>query len=116
NKAEALAAQFAAYGNVGASGFAALEGPFDWIINATSASLQGDLPPLPAGTVAAQSWCYDLMYGNEPTTFCSWAQEQGAHKVLDGLGMLVEQAAEAFWLWRGVRPETAPVLRLLRAG
>lgn len=115
SRAEELAAQFASYGNTSASNFADVHGSFDWVINATSASLQGDLPPLPQGLITAQSWCYDLMYANEPTIFCRWARGQGAKQVLDGLGMLVEQAAEAFWLWRGLRPDTAPVLKLLRA-
>jgi shikimate dehydrogenase len=116
SKAEELATLFSAHGRVAACGFAALQGQsFDWVLNATAASLQGELPPLPAGLVRTHSWCYDLMYGNEPTIFCRWAEQHGAHQALDGLGMLVEQAAEAFWLWRGVRPDTAPVLRLLRA-
>lgn len=115
SKAEELEALFKAHGNVAATGFDGLKGQgFDWILNATAASLQGELPPLPAGLINAQGWCYDLMYGSEPTIFCRWAEKQGAHRALDGLGMLVEQAAEAFWLWRGVRPDTAPVLRQLR--
>ncbi len=115
SKAEELAQLFAAHGQVAACGFEGLKGQrFDWVLNATAASLQGELPPLPAGLVHAQSWCYDLMYGSEPTIFCRWAEAQGAHKALDGLGMLVEQAAEAFWLWRGVRPDTAHVLAEIR--
>lgn len=117
SKAEELAQLFRVHGTVAACGFEALHGQrFDWVLNATAASLQGELPPLPAGLVHAQSWCYDLMYGNEPTIFCRWAQQNGAFKALDGLGMLIEQAAEAFWLWRGVRPDTAPVLADLRKG
>jgi shikimate dehydrogenase len=115
SKAEELAALFSSHGKVTACGFEELQGQsFDWVINATAASLQGELPPLPAGLLHPQSWCYDLMYGSEPTIFCRWAEQQGARHALDGLGMLVEQAAEAFWLWRGVRPDTAPVLRSLR--
>jgi shikimate dehydrogenase len=117
SKAEELAMLFSKHGSISAGGFADLRGQcFDWVINATAASLQGELPPLPAGLLHKQSWCYDLMYGSEPTIFCRWAQQHGAHKAVDGLGMLVEQAAEAFWLWRGVRPDTAPVLAQLRAG
>lgn len=117
SKAEELATRFTRHGSVSAVGFDALQGQtFDWVLNATAASLQGELPPLPDGLLHKQSWCYDLMYGSEPTIFCRWAQKQGAHKTLDGLGMLVEQAAESFWLWRGVRPDTAPVLAQLRAG
>ncbi|MFO1371621.1 MAG: shikimate dehydrogenase, partial [Candidatus Competibacteraceae bacterium] len=68
------------------------------------------------GVLANDGWCYDLMYGSEPTAFVRWGQEQNAIRSLDGLGMLVEQAAEAFQLWRGVRPETQPVIAALRGG
>lgn len=116
-KAEELAALFKPHGTVTSCGFDGLKGQrFDWVINATAASLQGELPPLPDDLLAANSWCYDLMYSTDPTIFCRWAKEHGASRALDGLGMLVEQAAEAFWLWRGVRPDTAPVLALLRGG
>ena len=71
------------------------------------------MPPLPAGLLAENGNCYDLAYGNEPTAFVRWALEQHAAKSLDGLGMLVEQAAEAFFIWRGVRPKTKPVIDLL---
>lgn len=113
-KAEALAHLFADEGAVIAAGFAALQGPFDLVINGTSASLQGELPPLPAGLFAPDALAYDMMYGAEPTVFLRWASAQGA-RTRDGLGMLVEQAAEAFQLWRGLRPATAPVLSTLRA-
>ena len=86
---------------------------FDLVINATSASLQGELPPLPADAFAAGALAYDMMYGRIPTPFLAYAAAHGA-KTSDGLGMLVEQAAESFLLWRGVRPETAPVIALLR--
>jgi len=113
-KAQLLAQLFADLGPISGCGFAAIEGPFDLIINGTSASLQGGLPPLPAGVLAPAGWCYDLMYGAEPTPFMRWAQQQGAAKILDGLGMLVEQAAESFYIWRGVRPQTAPVIAEIR--
>lgn len=114
-KADELAQVFAPHGKITACGFDALSGQqFDWVINATAASLQGELPPLPETLLASDAWCYDLMYAKEPTVFCRWATRQGAVRSLDGLGMLVEQAAEAFWLWRGVRPQTAGVLQLLR--
>ncbi len=87
---------------------------FDWLINATSASLQGQLPDLPASLLKPGAWCYDLMYASTETPFCAWAKKAGAAKALDGLGMLVEQAAESFFLWRGVRPQTAAVLANLR--
>ena len=88
---------------------------FDLILNATSASLSGQLPPLPTGLLAAGGNCYDLAYGNEPTAFVRWGLENHAAKSLDGLGMLVEQAAEAFFIWRGVRPKTRPVIELLNS-
>ncbi len=113
-KAEQLAALFSDEGPVTACSFAELAGQsFDLVINGTSASLQGEMPPLPAGLLAAGSHAYDMMYGAEPTVFLRWAQEEGA-QVRDGLGMLVEQAAEAFFLWRQVRPDTREVLAHLR--
>ncbi len=114
--AEALAEAFADLGPVRGCGFEALTGErFDVVINGTAASLQGEVPPLPAGILAAGAVCYDMMYGKEPTPFMRWADTAGAGQVLDGLGMLVEQAAESFYLWRGVRPATAPVIAALRA-
>lgn len=121
SKAETLAAGFAALASghgvqsLQACGFDGLAGQtFDWVFNATSASLQGDLPPLPDDLVTPASWCYDLMYSSELTPFCQWAQDRGVMQVMDGLGMLVEQAAESFALWRGVRPQTADILASLR--
>ena len=90
--------------------------PFDLIINATAAGLDGAVPDLPADCLAPGGWTYDLLYGDQPTPFCRWGQARGAAQALDGLGMLVEQAAESFWLWRQVRPSTAPVIQWLRAG
>jgi shikimate dehydrogenase len=92
------------------------EQQFDLVINGTSASLQGDLPPLPDSLIDpdAGTACYDMLYGAEPTPFMQWAAERGA-LVSDGLGMLVGQAAESFALWRGVRPETAAVIADIRA-
>lgn len=87
---------------------------FDLIINGTSASLQGDIPPIAATAVSAHTQAYDMMYAAVQTPFCRWALTQGAARAVDGLGMLVEQAAEAFLIWRGVRPDTAPVIELLR--
>ncbi|MCK5640064.1 MAG: shikimate dehydrogenase, partial [Gammaproteobacteria bacterium] len=87
---------------------------FDLVINGTSASLQGEVPPLPDGILAEGAGCYDMMYGAEPTAFMAWASEHRAAYSVDGLGMLVEQAAESFLLWRGVRPETSPVIQALR--
>ncbi|MES2604528.1 MAG: shikimate dehydrogenase [Pseudomonadota bacterium] len=116
SKAQELANLFGSYGKVRGCGFDALVAQqFDWVINASAASLQGELPPLPDALLDKDAWCYDLMYAKEPTIFCQWATQHGAHRSLDGLGMLVEQAAESFWLWRGVRPATAGVLASLRA-
>ncbi|WP_434696370.1 shikimate dehydrogenase [Pseudomonas sp. Z1-14] len=114
-KAELLAELFADLGPVSASGFDWLREPVDLIINATSASLSGDVPPIAGSLIEpGKTFCYDMMYGKEPTSFCRWAEEHGAAVVMDGLGMLAEQAGEAFFLWRGVRPDTAPVLTELR--
>jgi len=114
-KAEALARQFSDLAAVDAGDFAKTTGrQFDAVINATSASLAGETLPLPAGIFAAGSLAYDMMYGKGETPFLILARAQGAEKLADGLGMLVEQAAEAFLVWRGVRPDSAPVLAALR--
>lgn len=97
-----------------ACGFEQATGPFDLIINGTSASLQGDLPPVPASVIGGATVAYDMMYSLNVTTFNQWALDQGAQQVFDGLGMLVEQAAESFNVWRGLRPRTAPVIEALR--
>lgn len=97
-----------------ACGFAVPAEPFDVIINGTSASLQGDLPPLSPNVIGADTVVYDMMYSLTTTTFNQWALDQGAHRVYDGLGMLVEQAAEAFRIWRGIRPQTSAVMDELR--
>ncbi|MES2901727.1 MAG: shikimate dehydrogenase [Pseudomonadota bacterium] len=94
--------------------FAALEGEFDLVVNATSASLAGAMPPLPAGVFSTGTLALDMMYGNKPSLFMEFASQRGA-SVRDGLGMLVEQAAEAFAVWRGLRPDTADLLKNLRA-
>ncbi|HEY9237423.1 MAG TPA: shikimate dehydrogenase [Burkholderiaceae bacterium] len=114
-KAEALTRLFADLGPVLASGFDWIDAPVDLIINGTSASLAGELPPIsPSLIQPGHTVCYDMMYAKEPTAFNRWAAEHGAARTLDGLGMLVEQAAEAFFVWRGVRPDSAPVLAELR--
>lgn len=112
-KAQQLAEDFADLGPIKGGGFDTPEGAFDVVINGTSASLSGDLPPLPDGLFANGAWAYDMMYGAEPTVFLQWAGPRGA-KLLDGLGMLVEQAAESFYLWCNQRPDTAPVRAMLR--
>ena len=115
DKAHALATHFSAHGAVQGCDYAELAGrSFDLVINATSASLAGELPPLPPGVFATGSLAYDMMYGKGDTPFMAHARTQGAARVADGLGMLVEQAAEAFFVWRGVRPDGVPVMTLLR--
>ncbi|MCK9467799.1 MAG: shikimate dehydrogenase [Porticoccaceae bacterium] len=115
-KALELAGAFSELGVVEGCGYEGLAGrSFEVVINGTSASLAGDLPPLPEDLLAPGARCYDMAYGREPTVFMAWAERHGAAAVADGLGMLVEQAAEAFLLWRGVRPETVPVIEALRA-
>lgn len=116
-RGQALARAFADLGDVRACSFEALNGNhYDLIINATSAGLQGELPPLPEHLLNDGGCCYDLVYGDTPTVFMRWAAAHAAWAVSDGLGMLVEQAAESFSLWRGVRPHTRPVIEALRAG
>jgi shikimate dehydrogenase len=112
-KATALAADFADLGEVGGGGFDEVTGQFDLVVNGTSASLAGDLPPLPDDLFAGRATAYDMMYGAEPTVFLRWAAAHGARGI-DGLGMLVEQAAESFFLWRNKRPETGQVRAALR--
>jgi shikimate dehydrogenase len=114
DKAIRLAEEFQGLGAVKGLSFDELNGlKFDLILNATSASLSDQLPPLPEKLLAETGCCYDLAYGNEPTPFVRWGINHHAAKSLDGLGMLVEQAAEAFFIWRGVRPKTRPVIELL---
>jgi shikimate dehydrogenase len=137
DKAYQLAALFSAHGPIQGSSYIALAGSeFDCVINATSSSLADSLPPLPRGerasllsspnssfSIAENTKCggifapnalaYDMMYGKE-TPFLIFAKEQGAARLADGLGMLVEQAAESFFLWRTIRPDTAPVIAKLR--
>lgn len=118
SKAQGLAEMFAENGNINACGFDEL-GPestarFDIIINGTSASLSGELPPIGQACVQANTKVYDMVYGAEPTAFMRWASELGAKDVSDGLGMLVGQAAESFLIWRGAKASIDPVIQLLR--
>ncbi|KAB7624400.1 shikimate dehydrogenase [Alkalilimnicola sp. S0819] len=114
-RAEELAAHFQGQVPVQGMGYPALAGEtFDIVINATSAGLSGELPPLPEALLAAGAGCYDMVYAAEPTAFVRWARARNAGFACDGLGMLVEQAAESFRLWRGAMPDTAPVIALLR--
>jgi len=114
-KAVELARLFCDLGHTEGCGLDDVAGQhFDLIINATAASLAGQVPALPASIVTRNSWCYDMMYGDRPTAFMGWARQRGAARCLDGLGMLVEQAAESFYLWRTVRPDTRPVIQEIR--
>lgn len=116
SKADELQQRFSRYGVVMSNDYADLRGQqFDLVINSTSASLKGELPALPPGVFADGALAYDMMYGTARTPFLKFAQEQGAARLADGLGMLVEQAAESFFVWRGVRPKTAPVIEMLKS-
>jgi len=115
HKAHDLAQQFAAFGPVRGSDYAGLAGDrYDVIINATSSSLNDALPPLPPRLFVPGALAYDMMYGKGLTPFLAFAEANHAQVLADGLGMLVEQAAEAFYVWRGVRPETQSVISMLR--
>lgn len=114
-KAYALATGLIGFGPVAGCGLGELQGmAFDLIINGTAAGLNGNIPEIPDTILAAGGWCYDMFYSNEATAFQQWGRDHQAVRAIDGLGMLVEQAAESFWLWRDILPETAPVIRLLR--
>jgi shikimate dehydrogenase len=113
-KAERLAEHFGGAGiPVYACGFEDLRGEFDLVINAISSGLHGELPPLPDRLFTARGCAYDMLYGSSPPPFVSWA-ERRALRTSDGLGMLVEQAAESWFIWRQSRPDTTRVLRELR--
>ncbi|MDD5242351.1 MAG: shikimate dehydrogenase [Sulfuricella sp.] len=115
-KAVELTQHFAPYGSIEGGDYARLAGrQFDIVINATSASLSDQLPPLPAGVFATGALAYDMMYGKGLTPFLQFAKNNGAAFLADGLGMLVEQAAESFLLWRGIRPQTQPVIAQLKS-
>lgn len=117
SKARDLVKAFAGDGELSARGFDELaDASFDIVINGTSASLNATVPPIPASVFADDALAYDLMYSTGATVFQSWSRDHGVKRSLDGLGMLVEQAAEAFCIWRGVRPETQPVINMLRGG
>ncbi|PIE41350.1 MAG: shikimate dehydrogenase [Gammaproteobacteria bacterium] len=114
-KALQLAEDFSAYGPIKGEAFSWLKGEFDWIINGTAASLQGEVPPLHESIITNKTCCYDMMYSKETTAFNQWALNHGAAFACDGIGMLVEQAAESFRLWRGVMPATQSVISELKA-
>jgi shikimate dehydrogenase len=114
DRARSLAAEFSDLGEVSASGFSEIEDrPWDLVINATAASLAGEVPELPPKVVGRDTVCYDMAYGRGDTAFMRWATARGAARAHKGWGMLVEQAAESYLLWHGVRPETKPVVAAL---
>lgn len=119
DKAEHLAQAFGDIGQISASGFKPVSGPYDLIINATAAGLQGETPDIDPSCIGPKTACYDMLYSQQATTFQAWARQTGQQqghdtRAIDGLGMLVEQAAEAFFVWRGVRPNTQGVIQQLR--
>jgi shikimate dehydrogenase len=116
DRARALAAAFSRLGEVQGVGFRYIAGgAFDLVINATSASLTGEIPDVPVAVIGPDTFCYDMAYGKGDTPFVRWCMELGCRTAVSGWGMLVEQAAESFRLWRGVRPLTGPVLSALNA-
>jgi len=112
-RAEDLVERFSGRGPVAACRFnvVPVTEPYDLVINATSAGLEGEMPPYPEAAITENTFCYDLSYGLQPTPFSRWARQHGAAHSVMGWGMLVEQAAESFRIWRGVRPDTKPVLK-----
>ncbi|WP_028487435.1 shikimate dehydrogenase [Thiomicrorhabdus chilensis] len=115
-RAQILGERFKDNFSISASGWENIpEGSYDIVINGTSASLDNKLPPIAESTIGANTLVYDMMYGQKPTVFMEWAKQiQPQCQTMDGLGMLVGQAAEAFYLWRGVRPQTAEVIETVR--
>ncbi|MFL6619523.1 MAG: shikimate dehydrogenase [Povalibacter sp.] len=116
NRALQLAEEFRLLGSVKGAGFDAIStaGTFDLILNATSASLQDTIPPIPPSVIGPATLCYDMAYGKGDTSFTRWAKNAGAGRAETGWGMLVEQAAESFYLWRGIKPDTKPVLEAVK--
>lgn len=112
SRAEGLAAEFSQYGDITAQAWDQLQGPYDFIINATSASLQATFPQLPDGVIGASSIGYDLVYGDQVTSFMTYFITSGGQKVYDGLGMLIEQGVFAFEFWFGVKPPLTDVMSI----
>jgi shikimate dehydrogenase len=116
-RAAALAHEFSTLGTVHGCGFDAIANTtFDLVLNATSASLQDTIPPIPPGVIGPTTLCYDMAYGKGDTAFTRWSKSAGAGRAETGWGMLVEQAAESFLLWRGIKPDTAPVIAAVKSG
>lgn len=116
DRANELADEFGMLGTVHGCGFDEIssDATFDLVLNATSASLQDSVPPIPPSVIGPTTLCYDMAYGKGDTAFTRWAKDVGAGRAETGWGMLVEQAAEAFFLWRGVRPDTKAVMEAIR--
>jgi shikimate dehydrogenase len=116
HRAIELAREFAALGTIRGCGFGDIteDRNFNLVLNATSASLQDIVPPIPRAAIGAATLCYDMAYGKGDTAFTRWAKSIGARRAECGWGMLVEQAAESFYLWRGIRPDTKPVLQAVK--
>lgn len=115
-KAEQLAGDFSDLGNINGCGLDEInQQTFDLVINGTSASLHGDLPPIPNTIFNTNACSYDMMYAAKATPFMKWSKDNGCTQTFDGLGMLVEQAAESFFLWRGIKPETHDVIQFIRS-
>jgi shikimate dehydrogenase len=116
-RAVQLAKEFATLGEIRGCGFDAISADqtFDLILNATAASLQDTVPPIPIPAIGPATLCYDMAYGKGDTAFTRWAKQAGAVRAETGWGMLVEQAAESFELWRGVKPQTGPVLAVVKS-
>ncbi len=113
-KAVDLAHDFRDLGTINGGGWQDINGQFDLLINASAASLHGEVPPIAPEIIADGAACYDLMYGDKDTAFVQWAKQHDVQQAFDGLGMLVEQAAEAFFIWRNVRPDSQAVIDMLR--
>ena len=115
-RAAELAREFSTLGTVHGCGFDAIaDSTFDLVLNATSASLQDTIPPIPPGVIGPTTLCYDMAYGKGDTAFTRWSKNAGAGRAETGWGMLVEQAAESFLIWRGVKPDTAPVIAAVKS-
>ncbi|MGB8327904.1 MAG: shikimate dehydrogenase, partial [Steroidobacteraceae bacterium] len=115
DRAAAIAAEFGDLGPMRGCGFDEVTPePFHLIVNATSASLQGSVPQVTPRVIDRKTLCYDMAYSAGDTPFVRWAAQHGCARAVQGWGMLVEQAAEAFWIWRGIRPDTEPVIQALR--
>lgn len=115
SKADDLVNSFSTAGNIDSCGLENIDNQaFDLIINATSASLNNDVPTIPNTVIGTETICYDLAYSDQPTAFMNWSNNLNAKKSIDGIGMLIEQAAESYYIWRSFRPDTKPVFNLLR--